>query len=350
MKKFILLLISINILIVTSGLSQDIFKEDNNLYSTEMILTSKPFSENRSLYISAATSLKGSISITVTDSDKITVRYYKKAKTTSKSKAIDYIDLITIYLKKTQSGFKLLMRSPNPPPWVNNEAGIVSLEIELPAFCDIEIDAVLFDVKAEGPFNNFLVPTSLGKLTVENVSGYLELATSNRRLSVSNLTGAVKIATTNSVLYATDINSPNKKIIIRNEGGDINMSDITGELNIKNKYGRINIDNYKPSGLLNKIRCNNGPIIISIAEINSEQLLISNNYEDIEIYLPSEISAELSLAVEEGGKIEVTNLPFKTDLVQPNRLNLITKNGSALINGSIRGQGNIYLKGQDEEE
>ena len=347
MRRFLIIIALL--LFTISSQAQDIFQAGNNLYSTEESLNTESCSEKSFIYISSAATLTGSIRISTSDEDSITISHFIKAKTSSKKKAIDYIDLISVNFSKSNKGYKIEMRSPNPKVWADNEAGIVEIELTLPKYCDIEIDAVYFDITADGPFRNFMVPTSLGRLTVDNVTGKLELATSNRRLKVSNVTGETYLSTSNSTLFATDIISPNKKITMYNEGGDINVDNITGEVNIKNKYGRIDINNYKPSGLLNKIRCDNGPIILEITEINATQILISNRFEDIELVVPRDISAELSLAVEEDGKIDVSNLPFKPDLVQPNRLNLITKDGASLITSSIRGKGNIYLRGRDDD-
>ena len=158
MKKIILLFI-LSVMLISSGQTQDIFKQDKNLYSTDMLLLSKPCSENSSIIITSAAYLKGKITITVTDDKKLNVIYYKKAKTSTKSNAIDYIDLITVHLSKKKNGFKLEMRAPNPPPWPEHESGIVAMELSLPRWCDIEIDALYFDVEADGPFRNFLVPS-----------------------------------------------------------------------------------------------------------------------------------------------------------------------------------------------
>jgi len=49
------------------------------------------------------------------------------------------------------------------------------------------------------------------------------------------------------------------------------------------------------------------------------------------------------LTVDQEGRIEAVNFPFTTELVEPNRLNLVVGGGKGLVNGSIRGKGNIYV-------
>ncbi|MEW5995534.1 MAG: hypothetical protein AB1744_14215, partial [Candidatus Zixiibacteriota bacterium] len=93
-----------------------------------------------------------------------------------------------------------------------------------------------------------------------------------------------------------------------------------------------------------------GPIYVDIIHMADSRVVISNRYEDIDVRIPAELSARLSLAVDEEGKIEVGKLPFKVDLVQPTRLNLVAGEGEALISATIRGSGNIYLRGEEAGE
>lgn len=331
-------------------LAQDIFKLEENLFGTELIKKSKPGVKEGVLAIKAPETLIGTINITVSETNTVEIKYKKKTKTNSRSKAFDYIDLISVELTSSGRNYKIEMRTPNPAPWDANESGLVELEVAVPEFYDISIEAHYFDIKAEGPFKNFSVPKSLGKIEIYGVSDKLEAQTSNRRIIVGNLSGEVDIGTTNSSLSAEDIISPGKKLSFKNDGGEIQLNNIHGQLNVKNKYGRIEIEHFYPDDDKSYIRGFNGPIFMEIVSIKSGQLIISNRFEDIDITVPTTIEAEMFLAVEESGKIEIGNFPFKPDLVQPNRINIISGKGAALINGSIRGNGNIYIKAQDMGE
>lgn len=325
-------------------LAQDIFKIDENLYGTEQIKKSTPGVKEGSLAIKAPETLIGTIKIEISTTNTVEIKYTKKTKTDSRSKAFDYIDLISVELAATGKNYKIEMRTPNPAPWDANESGLVNLEVAVPEFYDILIEANYFDIEAEGPFKNFSVPKSLGKIEIYGVAEKLEAQTSNRRLIVGNLSGEVDISTTNSSLTAENVISPGKKLAFRNDGGDIELINIHGQLNVKNKYGRIEVEQFYPDDDNSYIRGFNGPIFMEIISIRSGQLILSNRFEDIDITVPIGISAEMFLAVEENGKIEIGNFPFKPDLVQPNRINIISGDGTALINGSIRGNGNIYVK------
>jgi hypothetical protein len=79
------------------------------------------------------------------------------------------------------------------------------------------------------------------------------------------------------------------------------------------------------------------------------QLVVSNRNEDIDITVPDSLSAFLSLAVDDNGVIEATGFRFTTDLLEANRLNLITGDGTVTISSTIRGEGNIYVRGSQGE-
>ena len=73
-------------------------------------------------------------------------------------------------------------------------------------------------------------------------------------------------------------------------------------------------------------------------------------FEDIDLMIPASCDATLALAVDQEGKIEVSDLEFKPQMVQPNRLNLVAGNGSGLIRATVQGDGTIHLRGHDQGE
>jgi len=330
--------------------AQEIFKESGNLYSTRELTVMTPAPQHSQLVIKSAATLQGGLEIITAPEPLIMVRYTKKAKAGSRSSAIDYIDQIAVSLSTSAAGVKLELRAPNPAPWADDEMGLVEASIVIPEFCGLDIEAVYFDIAATGPFDAFRVPSSLGRLEVSFVTDELVLVTSNRRISIENASGNVKAVTSNSTLTAKNIKCDGGQAAFRNEGGDIRILGISGEVNIRNSYGRTEVDMFEATGEKSYIRSQYGPIEMTLAKVGDGQLILANRYEDIELSVPSNLSAELSVAVEENGKIEVLNFPFKPDLVQRNRLNLIAGDGDALISGSVRGKGNIYIRAYDPEE
>ena len=350
MKKFLLICILL-ILSTQISIAQDIFQESQDIYSTEDIFNKIKAYPNSKVLIRSALSLSGDLRIETGDQDIAEIVYTKKAKTKSKSQAIDFIDLISADLESTPDGIRVTLRAPNPAPWSGtNYSGRIELTLIIPDFCDVEIDAMHFDVEAEGPFDSFSIPQTFGRIDITNVIERLNIVASNRKVSASSLSGEVYISTTNAELEIQDVTSVDKKVELRNDNGDIIGSDISGELFIRTSYGKIELESVKLSGDNNYIRSEYGPILLDIISCKTKNISITNKHEDIELNLPKTISSSLSLAVEEGGKIEVTDLKLKPELVTKTRLILNVKDGETIINGSIRGSGNIYLRGHDTGE
>jgi len=326
--------------------SQEIFRESANVFSTGKLKTKTTMSGPKRFIVKSASDLAGVLTIKTAETDQVVVTYVKKARTDTKSKAIDYIDLIALSLAETPGGVVLALRAPNPAPWSEAvEAGLVTAEITVPESCAVEIHASYFDVEANGPFSGMLIPSSLGRIEINDVTGPVELVTYNRRVLVSRLTGEISITTNNSTIEAYDISGSAK---FKNDGGDVTIDGMNGQLNVSNNYGRIEVTDFEAEGPGNFIRGFSGPIVIGLLKLGDGQLVALNRYEDIEIVVPSDLSARLSLAVGEQGRIEATNLKFIPDFVETNRLNLTAGDGLGKIKGEIRGEGNIYVIGNEK--
>lgn len=313
---------------------------------TRKLTTTHPIGSNNRLVIRTAANLPGSIKLTASKVQEVSVNYFKKAKASEMRQAIDYIDLIAVVLDKTPDAIRLELRAPNPAPWGGDmDWAMVDAEISVPEKCFVEIAATQFDVNAVGPFRGLVISSSLGKIDVSNVMEKLNVVTSNRRVNVSDISGDISIVTSNAVLSGKNLVAIGKRCQLENEHGDIRIDGFKGEISVENSYGRIQITSMRARGTRNIIRGMSGPISLDIEEFNDSQLRITNRFEDVEINLPDNASASLSLAVDEGGKIEVSNLTVKPELIEQNRMNLVAGKGGSVITSSVRGSGNIYIRG-----
>ena len=330
--------------------AQEIFEEEPGLFATRQLRATVPMGPPYKLVIQSALTLRGTINITATEQSDVAVSYVKRSKAATKSKAIDFIDQIAVRLERSVAGVRLQLSAPNPAPWSEPDAGLVDAEVLVPKDCIIEVEAPYFDVAAEGPFETVVIPSSLGKLEIADVTRQLKLETANRSVSITRISGEISVVTSNADLVANEILSHGKQAQFRNDGGDIRIEGFVGELNIKNNYGRIEVSDFDVEGSKNLIRGFSGPISVDIRRITDGQVVITNGFEDVDITVPSDLSTRFSLAVDENGKIEVGNFPFKTDLVQPDRLNLVTGDGEALISASVTGEGNIFVHAFEERD
>lgn len=334
-----------------TGLGQDIFQSSPGVYSTADLILNARVDNQRKLLIRATPILTGHLTIETSSDPGVKAVYNKIAKTDSQSRAFDYIDLMSVSIDRFPDQVRLDLRAPNPPPWNNNtETGSIDVRITLPRGWEVEIEAMYFDVTATGPFSALLVRSSLGRLTVSDVTKQLVLATANRRVSVEKVAGDITVSTTNATLVGRDITALKQAARFRNDGGDIQLEGVTGQVNVRNSYGRIDISEFSVSGEGNFIRGASGPISLELTKMPDGQLVVNNRYEDIEIRMPDNISAYFSLSVDEGGSIYASNFRFLPDLIKPTRLAFTAGSGKVGISSSVRGKGNILITGIESDE
>jgi len=344
------LLVTIAVLTAATVSGQEVIEREAQVFATGQLSVVRSIAPKAKVLVASAVHLSGAIRITSHESDSLLVRYVKVAKAGDRSQAIDFIDLISVVVEGRGDSPVVEMRSPNPAPWSGTDYyGQVEIEIVAPADCEIEIRAQAYDVTVIGPLRALDIPESLGKLEISNVSERLNVATANRRIALSNIKGQVSAATTNSSLVAENVTSIEDQARFRNDGGDIEIIGLVGTLDIKNSYGRITVEKFESQGRSSYIRGASGPISIEVMTMTEGQLVVSNRQEDIEITVPDTLSAFYTLSVDDDGIIEATNFPFTPDLVERNRLNLQSGDGRVDILGSVKGKGNIYIRGRSGE-
>jgi len=330
--------------------AQEIHDAGEGRFATRPLTVAAPLAPGEKLLVRSAATLAGKITIRATETDRAVVVYTKQAVTDSRSRAVDYIDLIAVDIGRVADGARLQLRAPNPAPWSGAESGSVDAEIRVPENVFVDIDALYFDVTAEGPFSGVVNPSSLGRLEVYRVRGPVDLGTANRRVILEDVAGDIAVRTSNSTLTASDIESREHQAVFRNDGGEIRIEGLTGEVSIRNDFGLIDVTDFRPLGRRNVIRGQSAPITLEIADLGESQLVVSNRFEDVDITAAADLSAVMSLAVGESGRIEVSGLRFQTDLVQRDRLGLVVGGGQGFISSSISGSGNIYIRGRGQGE
>lgn len=330
---------------------QQVSEIEPGLYSTNEIKASAKITPQKRVLIRSAVSLSGSLKIETAQSESVSLVYQVQARADSRKKGIDYIDLISVNLAAKVDEVRIEMRAPNPAPWERDvEAGLVIAHLTVPPSCMIELEAVAFDVSAKGPFREILIPSSMGRLDISNVNGKLDVTTANQRILLHDVTGEIAAATTNANLTVRGLNCEGKLAKFRNESGDIKIDTVKGELNIRNRYGRTEVSAFTPTNGGSFIRSSSGPVLVDIAEMTDGRLTISNEYEDIELRVPENASAALALTVDDDGSIDASQFKFVADLVEHNHLNLRLGRGTGSISASVRGEGNILVRGKLGDE
>lgn len=327
--------------------AQDISEIEKGYYGTRKIdMAVVKLEQKTTLQIRAAEGLRGNITLIGRDINNIGISYTKQARAANRSIAIDYIDLISVNSKELPDRIVLSLKAPNPAPWNSvTEAGLINMTITLPKNFTVILEGTYFSVRTEGQLKSLIAQNSLGSFEVEGITEALTISTKNQRITLDDITGRINVSTSNAPIRASHLLSPNEAAVFNNEGGTIDIEGFEGQLNARNKFGKIAITDFQLYGDANFIRSSSGPVEVTLSGANEGQLVINNRYEDINLTIPDSLSAYLSLSVDEDGEIEVVGLPFTADLIEQDRLNLISGTGTVEIVSSIRGKGNIYVTG-----
>jgi len=298
------------------------------------------------IHIVSTNYLSGQIKVGTHNENQAVFKFRKLVKVGDKTTAIDYADVIEVSLQTSGSGLNLYLQTPNPAPWSGTDnSGRIDGSLLIPEGCEVEFEAIYFDVEMEGVFKSVKNRSSFGRMNISGVNGELDISTSNRDISARNIKGEISISGSYADIVVQDIESIGPAAYIRNENGNISLSDFTGAFDVRNDFGRIKIDDAVLTDDRSRIRGSYSPIRVSIAGMMDAGLTIRNNNEDIEIIVPVESSADYSLKVEGSGEINAEGLTIIPTYVDYNRLDFKTGDGESRVRVSAGGKGNIAISG-----
>ncbi len=328
-----------------------IYGDDVSLYqrtrfSTEPEILNLTPGEGKMVVVRAISNLSGNLYISSTSGETAEFEYRKVIRAPDSAIAAGYASLIEVEMKQTPDGLKLQLKSPNPAPWENNyHIGEIEGELKIPELSNLDIDAGYFDIVIEGPFRSLRNRSSFGKLDIHDITERLVLDGYNRQIRLRDIKGDISISTNNSDIIITDMESVGRPIRIRNESGDIRINGSYGSFDIRNGYGTLRMKDIMLDGSVSKIVGAHCPMSLEIIDMDGGTLEIDNTYENIFMMVPDDVSSRLILETELGGEMHVNEMPVRSELVRPDRLQLISGNGEARIIVDVKGGGNINITG-----
>jgi hypothetical protein len=330
--------------------AQDIVESEKGVWKTGDMKASLTLGKLNRIVIRSASAVSGSIEITTGFVKEAQLTYFKSAQSESRSRAVDYIDALSVSLDAFSGKARLEFRAPNPAPWSETAgAGIVTGKLVLPKGTFVEIEASSFDIKATGPLSGLVILNSLGQIEATQIDSLVDITTANRKVVLDRISGDITVSTANAPLIATRISATGVTARFKNESGDIKLDSVSGSINVRSNFGRITVTGFNASGEGSTIKGTSGPISVALTGLRGGQFMVANKQEDIELLVPRSVSAYFSLSAEEENRIEATGFVFRTELVQRDRLNLIAGKGEVNISCSVKGQGNIYVRGVSGE-
>ena len=336
--------------------------------------------------IEGSKNLYGGIRILSRQTDEVKVSFKKTAKTSSQSESARFLDLIDFKLivRDDRATFKIL--SPSQAPWEGSDHGVfVDILVELPEKMSIRGKTNYTGFDIEGPFQSVNLKSTYSNLEIKRIFGPVEAVTSFGDIKLDAIRGEIKAETTNGKIIASDLIIPSGYALFETNNGIIELKDIQGQLeaytsqstitarNIDARDGSIvlrtsndavNIENiigelicetsYAPITVVNSI-INHGqprietkyaPVNAEFSEISNCELYITTEYSNVELTVPSDISARIIAGVGDGGRIRTRNLNLKPILLDLTRLEAIAGEGESKIEVNVGEIGSIAINGR----
>ncbi len=337
--------------------------------------------------IKANVNLNGAIHILSNQTDEIKVAFTKSAKASSKPESKRFIDLIDLKLNSNSSDEMILeILSPSHAPWEGSNYSVwLELYVEVPEKMNIKGKCRFMEIKIVGPFHdinldcefsdislgkifgsveivtthsnlnlksikgNLRAETSNGEITAEDIeikAGYAFFETTHGKINLTRIQGSVEAYTNYAPIKANEIDASDGSVVLRTNYAPLDISDISGEIICETNYSPITANNLKINHGHSKIETIYASIKARFNAMENSDIFISNGYNNVELILPSDISARLIASVEKGGKIHTKGIGIKPVLLDPTRLEGVLGGGNSRIEVKVSGVGDIDIIGQ----
>lgn len=336
--------------------------------------------------IRGSTNLQGAIRILSRQISDVKIAFDKRARASSEAESRRFLDLIDFKLqvKDDRVIFKIL--SPSHAPWEGSDHGVrVEIFVELPEKMSIEGKLDFMVVNIGGPFQGvdlksgyssvavkkiygpveittthgniqlhaikgrLRAETQNGKIAVSDIiipAGYALLQSSNGMIRLQDIQGPVEAYTSYATIEARDIDAPDGSVVLRTSYAPIKVHNVKGELICETSYSPVEVVDVSINHGHSRFETSHAPISARFKEISNCDLYIANEYNNVDLSIPRDISAVLVAGVGEGGQIYTRNLSLKPTVLDLTRLEAVLGDGDSRIEVKVSGIGSINVDGQ----
>lgn len=364
-----------------SGLSVnagDPVKESGNLTAK---LSSQSIFEIR-----GSTNLAGVIRILSRQIGDVNITFDKWARASSEAESRRFLDLIDFKLRVIDDRVIFKILSPSHAPWEGSDHKIrVEIFVELPEKMSIEGESNFMQLNIGGPFQGVDMKSGFSAVAVERIfgpveivttygniqlhaikgrlraetqngkiaasdiiipSGYALLRSANGMIRLENVQGPVEAYTSYAEIIAIDIEAPEGSVVLRTSYAPIKVRKVKGELICETSYGPVEVFEASLNHGHSRFETNHAPIVARFEEISNCEVYIANDYNNVDLSLPQDISAILVAGVGEGGRIYTRNLSLQPTVLDLTRLEAVLGDGDSRIEVKVSGIGSINVDGQ----
>ena len=325
--------------------AEELIARSGGRYISSRIELVAEASDNTTIEIQSASGLRGRIEITVEDGDRAGFEYRKLIKAGDEKTAQEYAGEIDVAFEDRAGIIRLLLKAPNPEPWSGTDNTVqIEGKLTIPTGCRVGIDGPYFDFAISGPMKELICKPSFGRYVLNDIDGKINMNMTGGNVNGRNIGGDINIKGENSEIRISGL-SASKQAQIENQGGDITLYGLSGNVEVKNSYGKIKIENATAdNGRLN-INGEFCPIDLGLISLINAHVSIDNENDNVKIFLPDTSSVVFNLSVGVDSEINVTDIPVRPGRIEPKFMELTAGDGNSVINADINGVGDITVTG-----
>jgi hypothetical protein len=311
---------------------------------TEQANTSGEVKEFR---LAAPANLAGSAVLEVGDEDVCKVQLECWAEARNRKMAKEFTELVEMYLETEDGVVTLRLTTPRDAPWEGTEYAIkASLEISVPPDIMVEAKTRHFRINVSGPLKGVDIRNSDGWVRVMDVYEQTTIEGSYSKVEAQNIRGNLDIETSYNSIWVRDVDTREGKAFLKTTYGKIEVEELVGRLDAHTVYNPIHCSDITLVGGASEIKTVYSTVELELEGLEDARLYVYNSYGNIDMTVPTDLSARLTLAVGRGGKIHTERILIKPQVLEKTRLEGISGDGESEIEAEISGIGKILLEGR----
>jgi hypothetical protein len=302
-------------------------------------------SGTRELSLGTSRNIGGKIRIQTWEKDEVTVEYEKESKADDKVEAKEFLEMIELDLDRSADIITLEVSAPRNAPWEGTDKSArLNLDIFIPQDFNLTCESRYFDYDISGPLMDVQIENNYGKIHIEEVQGETNIETSYGEVEAKNLSGGVDIQTSYGPIFLTDVDTQNKTAFLETVYDKIDIIRLKGNIKARTNYSPIQATGLELVKGASGFETIYNKIDLKIEELEDCDLYIENTYGNVYLGLPSDVSTEISLSIDPGGRIETSKIPILVESIDNTRLEGVLGEGGSKIEIIVGGIGEILLQ------
>jgi hypothetical protein len=299
----------------------------------------------RELSLDTPRNIGGEIRIQTWEKDEVMVEFEKESKAENSREAKRYLELIELDLDRSADIITLEISTPRHAPWEGTDKSArLNLDIFVPEDFNLTAESRYFDYDISGPLLNVQIESGYSRINIEKVEGETTIETSYGGVEAKNLSGGVNIETSYGPIFLSDVDTHDKTIYLETAYDKIDMVRVKGNVKARTNYSPILATDLELLDGASSFETVYNKIDLKIEKLEDCDLYIENTYGNVYLELPSDVSTELSLSIDPGGRIETSKIPILVESIDNTNLEGVIGEGDSKIEVIVGGIGKILLE------